>query len=249
MARKGRVGSIPTGGIYIPRSPKSHSKRRQRSSRMARRAFTVAIESLLLLLAAGIFVAGAASYIVDQSIELAACDDVYQITIAHGTLTVSNAPQLRMEDALLHQWQAGYTRAGERAFDSNEWLEMSKVWGTKYYLWPKQREKLVQESLDANASVQALRRMRPAPTARPTPLSYSCRGRTAVSLSAVPWLAMILAGAALRRIRAAKQSNSGLCAACGYDLRASKERCPECGTPVLSRTIDKTRSHLYLPDQ
>ena len=69
----------------------------------------------------------------------------------------------------------------------------------------------------------------------------------------ISYWTMLLVSAALacltgvpmfRRIRSGRRIARNLCATCGYDLRASPDRCPECGTPItLDRTASAATSH------
>lgn len=49
---------------------------------------------------------------------------------------------------------------------------------------------------------------------------------------------------ALRLTRMSRAESTGKCPVCGYDLRATKRRCPECGTPVF----DGLPRHIPLRD-
>jgi hypothetical protein len=66
------------------------------------------------------------------------------------------------------------------------------------------------------------------------------RGGWAINVVAVPYWAISFLFAALAlplafaRLRARARRRQGLCPNCGYDLRASPERCPECGTVTPS---------------
>jgi hypothetical protein len=52
--------------------------------------------------------------------------------------------------------------------------------------------------------------------------------QTLLSVLPAAWVVLLLA----RRRRAARLRDAPVCPSCGYDLRATPERCPECGRVV-----------------
>jgi len=59
----------------------------------------------------------------------------------------------------------------------------------------------------------------------------------------LPWLGLTVMAMVYKRIfgRTARWRRAGLCHRCGYDLRASNDRCPECGSTIAVSRIASSK--------
>jgi hypothetical protein len=70
------------------------------------------------------------------------------------------------------------------------------------------------------------------------PLSYQPKRQSSYTIPYWPFIAVLLFILPFTNPRR-KDANSGMCPSCGYDLRATPNRCPECGTDPVEFAADQ----------
>jgi hypothetical protein len=196
---------------------------------MVRKLFTLgaAISAALCVAACVLWVRGAR---LRTATEFRRADGIWEVASAEGRFRVDNAPQLRLE----REWTLSERRRlalecmglGRVASRLRQQLSLAK---------PDELSALDLELARVKGLAAQNARDRHAIFGRP-------ESTTRLVTHSVPaWTAVVVTGLApaaggVLALMASKRRRTfakrGLCLACGYDLRATPRRCPECGTVV-----------------
>ena len=120
--------------------------------------------------------------------------------------TVSGRIMMRREDAYMFNWNRNLRPEVDTNWDSES------PWSPeKWFLWQRRTESTTHGETKTTMLVFPL-----------DALPVCCAFLSVVSIRST-----------IKRRRQFIRTRSNLCQKCGYDLRATPARCPECGTPVL----------------
>ena len=182
-----------------------------------RRKLLTAMSVVSLLLCAAMVVLWVRSYWREDAFQFRGRDgQLWQVASRQGKLWLDNRPQVNLDDAplkVLKQQDIDSTAHSERVFrtgtpeevhDADLRAKMAKV-------------DFIREALRLESSGWVFH----------SEISYSAPWYLALLPTLVLPVIWLLYQVRTRLRRAANR-----CVGCGYDLRASPGRCPECGTPV-----------------
>jgi hypothetical protein len=174
------------------------------------------------------------SYRAQLSFEFERHGNLWEMTLSAGRLSLTNAPQSRLEWAewrALHRTLEAMLPQVEALADAPRSVEMREL----------EQTITTAGRFTANAKRMFLPSL--------VEERWSFRLSQAAFATVLLPLAWLQVAIAAKRRRAALVAGRA-CSACGYDLRATPDRCPECGTdapPALRGHLAGTRGHPSIP--
>ena len=155
-----------------------------------------------------------------------------EIAVREGRIWYDNEPQRQLDQEGARHALAKAYRLTDRAQAGRARLDATRPKDRAWTLADYEAEWKVQDMDNGATSLKLLainwykRPMRPL-----LAKSVFCAS-VALALGIIPasWLAFMYFRARRRRLRI----EGHICTSCGYDLRATRERCPECGTVVAT---------------
>ncbi len=147
----------------------------------------------------------------------------------HRLFNILSALSLLLFGGVVILWVQSYDSIGSRGFGTNFAHEIMSVWGQVIYRYQSNGLHNGSDLFQIETNWRYL--------------GFGYSNGSFIRISIPYWFPALLALAMpsfrLREfVRTRRRRRAGLCRQCGYDLRATPDRCPECGTPVATRAAD-----------